>query len=428
MIWHTHMLNPRAFLEDTMLAGIRKFWATGMPWDLVNRAIDNNFNYTVSAECKARWAEATNLCWKNVDDLSAKTLKCPKCGSVVNIPWTTCQFPEVYDGEPPSLDGNGYGDSNLQYTCQDCGLLIQKEFLSVAKFVDDYKALLASPHRPMPGTLLDPKTGTPTKPPVENKKVKTTHTFPNRLLRSDCNGISTRITGLATWCTYLKPTMHQVRNEIEGVLADRRQVRKIEVVPRTSSYMLPVESRLAVRKMMSRYWENFGPFALDLSGAVMRQGVFVEKMCQLDWLHSPSATDTMARLITKYNRFIQIMKRNPSEVAVPTLDVDLAWHTHQLSPSRYYRHSLINTARFIDHDDKIDEGTLSKQFEWTSKVYQESYGEVYSECTCWYCEGMSALSFIPLVTLLIKPNHLSHPLHAHQHRRQSARPVHTGEE
>jgi hypothetical protein len=85
------------------------------------------------------------------------------------------------------------------------------------------------------------------------------------------------------------------------------------------------------------------------------------------------------------------MKRNPSQMAVPTLDVDLAWHTHQLSPSRYYKHCLDNTRRFIDHDDKVDQDMLSHQFEWTSKTYQEYYGEVYSECTCWYCEG----TFVP---------------------------------
>lgn len=46
------------------------------------------------------------------------------------------------------------------------------------------------------------------------------------------------------------------------------------------------------------------------------------------------------------------------------------------------------TARFIDHDDKIEEDKLSTAFEWTSKTYQELYGEVYSECICWYCEAV----------------------------------------
>lgn len=107
---------------------------------------------------------------------------------------------------------------------------------------------------------------------------------------------------------------------------------------------------------------------------------------QIDWIHSPAARDTMKRLVVKYQRFMQIMAANALQVAVPTLDVDLAWHTHQLSPCAYLDFTYAKTQKFIDHDDKINEDKLSSAFEWTSKTYQEMFGEVYSECTCWYCE------------------------------------------
>jgi hypothetical protein len=384
-----------------------------MPWDLVNKAIDTNFNYTVSAQCKARWATETNLPWDNVASPATKTLECPKCDTILNIPWTTCQFPEVYDNKPPGLDGNGYGDSDLQYSCHSCEVVINKEFLALGKFTRDHQALVDDRRRPMPGTLLDVKTGTPTKP-AQGKKFKTTHTFPNRMLKYGRTASKTPLRDLARWRSYLsrwEPSMDDVRKEFDNLLSDRRNIREIELVPPTRGYKLPPESRLAVRKMMSRYWQNFGLFALDLSGAVMRQGVFVEKMCQLDWLHSPSASDTMARLIIKYGRFIEIMKRNPSQMAVPTLDVDLAWHTHQLSPSRYYGYTLANTGRFVDHDDKVDQNMLSHQFEWTSKTYQAYYGEVYSACTCWYCEGTfcphSPRSSLTLTVVAIRTSHIN---------------------
>jgi hypothetical protein len=47
---------------------------------------------------------------------------------------------------------------------------------------------------------------------------------------------------------------------------------------------------------------------------------------------------------------------------------------------------LMRCGKFVDHDDKIPEETLDDGFAWTSKTYQEMFGEVYSECTCWYCE------------------------------------------
>jgi hypothetical protein len=389
------MLNPRAFLEDAMLAGLRQVWVTGMPWHIVDKAINTEFNYTVSDACKTLWTHQTGLAWKNVDDPLTKKIKCPRCDNMMKIPWTSCGLPEDYvpDNGPPILTGHGYGDSNLYHTCPACNNVICKELLSVAKFVRDTQALLGPGNRPMPGTVLDPKTGTPTSPPVTRRGPKelTPHTFPNRMLKSGCGSIRTTITGLTKSNSSTVVTMDRVRKEIEAVLAERENVRVIDGKSLTTRYSLPVDSRIAVRKMMSRYWENFSLFALDLCGAVMRQGIFVEKMCKLDWLHSPSARDTMTRLLTKYLRFMEIMRRNPKQVAVPTLDVDLAWHTHQLSPSMYYRHTVTWVGRFVDHDDKIDENTLSKQFEWTSKTYQDMYGEVYSACTCWYCEGISPL-------------------------------------
>ena len=96
----------------------------------------------------------------------------------------------------------------------------------------------------------------------------------------------------------------------------------------------------------------------------------------------------MTRLITKYTRFIGIMASYPREMAVPTLDVDLAWHTAQLTPGAYFRYTMDRAGKFIDHNDKVADVVLRDGFEMTSKRYQKLYREVYSECTCWYCEAM----------------------------------------
>lgn len=77
--------------------------------------------------------------------------------------------------------------------------------------------------------------------------------------------------------------------------------------------------------MMSRYWENSSIFALDLIGAVIRQGTFIEKMHSIDWIHSPALASTEQRLMEKYDRYFAILARHPVQLVVPTLDVDLAW-------------------------------------------------------------------------------------------------------
>ncbi len=256
----------------------------------------------------------------------------------------------------------------------------------MAKFVQDVKALLVR-GLPLPGTVLDPRTGKAMLVPDGVAGELDNRTFPNRMVQ---RVLRVQAVELIRPGIDPAPDMTTVRQMIEPVLADPAKLRTINGANSPTNfapYRLQPLARLCVRKMMSRYWDNFSVFALDLSGAVMRQGIFVEKMCKIDWLHSPSARDTMARLLKKYSRFFSIMATHPDKVAVPTLDVDLAWHTHQLKPLAYYSFATRLTRKFIDHDDKMDESVLSDAFEWTSKRYQERYQEVYSECTCWYCEG-----------------------------------------
>ncbi|CAG9941783.1 unnamed protein product [Clonostachys rosea f. rosea IK726] len=390
LVWHSHMLNPRAYLEDCMRAGLRDLWSHGMPWHLVNAAIDSSFNYAVSDDVKALWVAKTERPWDNVEDSSVKRVVCPHCQTHLDIPWTTCGADETTKASSlPSLVGSGYGDGSLDYTCHGCALNMNKDILSVIKFRNDMQKLMMK-GVPMPGTVLDPQSGKP-----ETYRSRVTQaafdrhhdpiTLPNRLVQQV---ICFRLGELIE--SARPASMEDIRQEIERTLQDRTRVNAL-VMKTPGHYKLGTKlvpkSRLAIRKMMSRYWDNFSPFALDLSGAVMRQGIFVEKMYRLDWLHSPVASQTMARICTKYMRFLKLMDSNPGKLCVPTLDVDLGWHTHQLSPSAYYTMTTTSSqSKFVDHDDKINEDELSQAFEWTSKTYQKLYHEVYSECTCWYCE------------------------------------------
>jgi hypothetical protein len=89
--------------------------------------------------------------------------------------------------------------------------------------------------------------------------------------------------------------------------------------------MICKSSRIAVRKVLSHYWDNSSVFGIDLVGAVLRQGTFVQKMHKLDWLHSPNVMSTVQRLIVKYHRFVRLAADYPEKTVVPTLDIDLAW-------------------------------------------------------------------------------------------------------
>ncbi len=90
MVWHSFMLNPRNYLEDCIRYGLKDLWATGMPWNAVNAAIDTTFNYTVPEEARTNFSEATSHKWDNAEDSLTKDLYCPKCTQQLEVPWTTC--------------------------------------------------------------------------------------------------------------------------------------------------------------------------------------------------------------------------------------------------------------------------------------------------------------------------------------------------
>ncbi|KAK6206810.1 alpha-ketoglutarate-dependent sulfonate dioxygenase [Colletotrichum tabaci] len=391
LVWHAHMLNPRIYLEDCLRYGHGALWAAGMPWPVVNQAISGaTFDYVVSDACAAQWEARTSLAWRNEDDPDAKEIRCPSCPTMVSVPWTTCGQPRDYSGtKRPGIAGEGYADGHLAQTCPSCSVTITHESLRAAKFRNDIQASVTSDHA-MPGTILDLHTGLPKPLKYDSDNSNSAgcpdQLFPARLAR---RGLLAEVVEMLKPGSKVAPSMMVVRDNMEenftGKFADSKNLKEVmnrHGHKKVTEFRLSLDGRRQTRKMMSRYWENSSPFAIDLVGCVMRQGTFTEKMCKLNWLHFPTARNLMADLLKKYTRFVDIIAiaaTTKDKVAVPTLDVDLAWHTHQLSPQSYFVFTLAKTSAFVDHNDKVDEDKLSTAFEWTSKTYQEKYGEVYSQ-------------------------------------------------
>lgn len=273
--------------------------------------------------------------------------------------------------------GKGYGESKFSYVCPACSGEITHDLLQVYQFRKDTQQLLLNDF-PLKGTIFHGTDGLLTKVPV-TQEGNYSGTFPNRLIAL---GLRTEILQLIDGNAYNRPSMTSVRDLIQLAMSSHKILSLVN-----GKLTLGKAEKLSIRKMMSRYWNNHSIFAMELGGAVIRQGTFVDKMVKIDWLHSPTLSTTMTRLLSKYDRFMKIIGAHPYNTAVPTLDVDLAWHTHQLMPKQYFGYTVKLTRKFIDHDDKIEENKLSTAFEWTSRTYEKMFNEVYSECTCWYCEG-----------------------------------------
>lgn len=94
-------------------------------------------------------------------------------------------------------------------------------------------------------------------------------------------------------------------------------------------------------------------FSIDLVGAVLRQGSFVTKMYNLNW----TQPDFFAReddeialqhAVARYHAFLDLLSSSPVSFFVPTLDIDLVWHTHQLMSDSYAEDTLKYIKRFVD--------------------------------------------------------------------------------
>jgi hypothetical protein len=92
----------------------------------------------------------------------------------------------------------------------------------------------------------------------------------------------------------------------------------LEHADSTRADLLPRIQRISVA------YSHAGLASLDLVGAVLRQGAFVDKMVELQWTQ-PGRFDHLAHLaplvrsIARYHAFLDLMSANPTSFFVPTL-------------------------------------------------------------------------------------------------------------
>ncbi|KAG9025832.1 hypothetical protein FS837_004810 [Tulasnella sp. UAMH 9824] len=91
--------------------------------------------------------------------------------------------------------------------------------------------------------------------------------------------------------------------------------------------------------------------------------------------------DTLTRCVVRYHHFLDLMASTPGNFVVQALDIDLAWHTHQLLCDSYRK--LKDVIGLIpDHDDKVSQGPLSDAYDKTAEAWKARFGVPYSICGC----------------------------------------------
>ncbi|KAI0766049.1 hypothetical protein BC629DRAFT_1539811 [Irpex lacteus] len=117
----------------------------------------------------------------------------------------------------------------------------------------------------------------------------------------------------------LEYSMNEMRRQIQHNLSTKKQ-------------------RCKMNNVLSAYTSD-RPFSVELVGAVLRQGSFIEKMHQLGWtvqdrFSTEEDSIVLEHSIARYHAFLDLLSTSSSTLFVPTLDIDLVWHTHQLLGQR----------------------------------------------------------------------------------------------
>ncbi|CAK9150613.1 unnamed protein product [Ilex paraguariensis] len=119
----------------------------------------------------------------------------------------------------------------------------------------------------------------------------------------------------------------------------------------------------------------------DLILAVKRQVPFFYQVSRPHMDHDVFLEGAVAR----YKGFLHLIKRNRERsikrFCVPTYDIDLIWHTHQLHPVSYCNDLVAILGKVLEHDDTDSDRTKGKKldvgFSVTTKQWEETFGSRY---------------------------------------------------
>jgi hypothetical protein len=144
---------------------------------------------------------------------------------------------------------------------------------------------------------------------------------------------------------------------------------------------IPSRSSRAINVSYNRrqYLQNFSsppPFSLNLAEAVKRQILFAWKITSI-YRYDPVPEALLQDSQQRYAKFMNLIRTNSVQAPVPALDVDLFWHTHQLSSSNYMPWCKHHVGRYINHDDTVGTDDLVSGLNATKDAWQQIYNDDY---------------------------------------------------
>ncbi|KAI9572329.1 hypothetical protein HD554DRAFT_2015301 [Boletus coccyginus] len=358
MVWHAYLLNPIWYAEDTIrvptLSSLPQYteYLTDSPELLTNWPHPDQAQF---------WRDKTMTPYDPFDSarvLTDVTLQCPHCEFWTPVPIL-------------APEGRGYAQSKFAAICSFCCGIITKESLGLFKFAKDVvmeesDGLVAF----LAGTLhsRDEMSDTRRASLIKNRVRSRIKAFSGR------SSMSGRPIPAKDVMDALDYSASKFSAKLKASLIARMYVRWCN------------HPFVRTNRILHAYSDD-RPFSIELVGAVLRQGSFVRKMAELGWTHPGFLSDSdgaiiLEHCVARYHAYLNLIAGSPGSFFVPTLDIDLAWHTHQLMADRYQKDCKGLVGRYVDHDDKVEENHLATAFDVTCRAWIDRYKVPYTYCGC----------------------------------------------
>lgn len=371
MVWHAFLLNPKSFFDTFSRNSFIDFAKYPLPLDRIYSCINNEtFEFSVPESYEKNYINVLKKFINNNDTDFIYEIKnfsmyqhlviinCPNCKNTISdpIPLVTDSCTGFADSEfiTKKKYQQGYCFDSSHCYCSKIEDLTHEQLRKLQLFCD------INSSKSLPGI---------------EKYLSNTLTNPKFAKRNTISINQIIKLGVQKSWEYADSSISDIITR--AAIDNGRSGRIIKVILR--EYLQFNLIHLTVPNAIS--------IGEDLVGCVLRQESFVKKMNAINWLGSSTVLENLNTARVRYQRFfLMLTDAKLKKMLVPTLDIDLIWHTHQLWMYGYF-HDCLNSPchSAIDHDDKVDEGKLDDGFEFTSKIYKRKYKEDYSICYCQYC-------------------------------------------
>ena len=111
---------------------------------------------------------------------------------------------------------------------------------------------------------------------------------------------------------------------------------------------------------------------LDLLEASKRHSRFAERTLNLKFINH----SFLEQATERYKNFLLLAKDYDGPL-VPTLDIDIIWHTHMLSPIDYFPDCERIAGRVLHHNDELPSDELTDHFQKTEDLWSKNYSAPY---------------------------------------------------